>query len=140
MTLVKGLNDYFDADGYLVHEVRGSSPALPPSVMPSSKKIRIDTSNITRDLSSGDKQSPSNFHSIINPLKMDENSNPASASSTENVNTANGGDSARKPLIYSKQMLLSLRDEDYCVRRPDDLIGKYYLSLFVFNVVLLINL
>ena len=55
----------------------------------------------------------------------------ASDSSAENVNTANGGDSSRKPLIYSKQMLLSLRDEDYCVCRPDDLIGKYYLSLFV---------
>ena len=51
----------------------------------------------------------------------------ASDSSAENVNTANGGDSARKPLIYSKQMLLSLRDEDYCVCRPDDLIGKHYL-------------
>jgi len=62
----------------------------------------------------------------------------ASDSSAENVNTANGGDSARKPLIYSKQMLLSLRDEDYCVCRPDDLIGKYYLSFVRFECLIMI--
>ena len=53
------------------------------------------------------------------------------------MNTANGGDSARKPLIYSKQMLLSLRDEDYCVCRPDDLIGKYYLSFVCFECLII---
>lgn len=43
-------------------------------------------------------------------------------SNAENVNANTNGDSARKPIIYSKQMLLSLRDEEYCVCRPDDLV------------------
>jgi len=42
--------------------------------MPSSKKRRIDTNNVARHRSSGDKRLLSNFHAI-NPLQMDKNSN-----------------------------------------------------------------
>lgn len=64
------------------------------------------------------------------------NNNTATTEGTtngENVNANVGGnDSARRPFIYSKQMLLSLRDEEYCVCKPDDLPGEFSLSIFMF--------
>jgi hypothetical protein len=41
-----------------------------------------------------------------------------------------GGSSARRPFIYSKQVIMSLRDEEYCVCRPEDLPGEIFRSHF----------
>jgi len=36
-----------------------------------------------------------------------------------NANAASSGDSRRTPLVYSKQMLMSLRETEHCVCKPE---------------------